>query len=195
MLIESPSLHAALDYAIEKHEGQKRKDGSPYVNHPIRVCTNVNKFMTDFLAEAKGSISNPDSLMESSMISALLHDTIEDTDATKDDIMRLFGKDVCSMVMDLTSDESLIEKLGKGEYLLQKLSSMPRISRIIKLCDRLDNVCDMASASDAFKTRYSTETRFITTGLLRRIKDKTLSLSRTELSIIDKIENEIKIYF
>src|SRR4026209_2713188 len=87
-------LHAA-NFAAKKHKDQKRKgqDGEPYINHPIEVA--------NLLVDA-GKIADPDMI-----IAALLHDTVEDTDATFEEIEKRFGATVAGYVRELTDDKSL----------------------------------------------------------------------------------------
>ncbi len=79
-------VHKALDLAISAHEGQKRKSGESYIIHPILV------------AAITASISGDEMMV----VAALLHDVIEDTDYTRDDIEDIFGKDIVHMVEGLT---------------------------------------------------------------------------------------------
>ena len=76
----------ALDYATMMHDGQYRKDGTDYINHPIRVANYVSEFK---------SSSNMDVLLAS----AYLHDTLEDTKATYYDIVNKFGPQIAGLVL------------------------------------------------------------------------------------------------
>ncbi len=124
------TLAQAISFAAKKHKTQKRKgaDGEPYINHPLEVLnllTNV------------GNIKDYDIL-----IAAVLHDTIEDTETTKEEITKLFGSDVCKMVLELTDDESL----PKAERKQLQIEHAPHLSlgaKQIKLCDKISNIRDI----------------------------------------------------
>lgn len=124
------TLAQAISFAAKKHKAQKRKgaDGEPYINHPLEVLnllTNV------------GGVEDFDIL-----IAAVLHDTIEDTDATKEEITELFGENVCKMVLELTDDKSL----PKAERKQLQIEHAPHISdgaKQVKLCDKISNIRDV----------------------------------------------------
>ena len=93
----------ALEYATKKHEGKFRKgyDHKPYITHPIEVSKLVEKYMKD------------DPEMEKYKVAALLHDTLEDTDATYEELEKLFGKDIADIVQEVTNNDDEKERLGK----------------------------------------------------------------------------------
>ena len=168
--IISEALKKAISYAIKMHAGQTRLNGEPYINHPLHVVQNVLKFK-----KSKN--------IEILLISACLHDTIEDTSATYYDIVETFGSQVASLVLELTTDEEMKSLLGKERYLSIKMKNMSSWALVIKLCDRLDNVSDLPKCNDeAFKNKYISETIGILNYLLRNAK-----LSNTHLSIIEQI--------
>jgi len=115
----------------------------------------------------------------------LLHDTVEDTEVTLDDIRTNFGEMVSSIVYELTSDGDKIKEMGKANYLLNKMLRMTSYALVIKLADRLHNCSDLPTASEKFRTKYVTETRFILDGLKGRY------LSETHKSLIDQINSKI----
>ena len=90
----------AIQFATYMHKEQDRKDGTPYIKHPLNVLQNVKYF--------KKSHS-----LDILLSSAALHDTIEDTEATYYDIVSQFGETVASLVMELTTDEDAKDLLGK----------------------------------------------------------------------------------
>ena len=124
------TLALAISFAAKKHKTQKRKgaDQEPYINHPLEVLnllTNV------------GNVEDYDIL-----IAAVLHDTIEDTETTKEEITKLFGSDVCQMVLELTDDKSL----PKAERKQLQIEHAPHLSfgaKQIKLCDKISNIRDI----------------------------------------------------
>lgn len=151
---------SALHYAVKAHEGQFRSDGSPYAKHPERVADFVRKFKKS---------KNLDALISA----AFLHDTIEDTDTTHEDLEKMFGGLVASLVKELTSDKDKIKEVGKTDYLAQKMAKMSSWALVIKLADRLDNVQDIATAKTLeWRRKYRSETEAV---LDRLTKDRELS--------------------
>ena len=127
----------AIKFATDKHNGQTRKvSGEPYVTHPLAVSYIV--------ASAKVSKHKDDLLC-----AALLHDVLEDTDATFAEIASMFGPMVATIVFELTNDQEAIDKIGKLEYHKQKLVGISSYALVIKLADRLHNMMD--SPTDKMK--------------------------------------------
>ncbi len=121
----------AINFAAEKHKGQERREsGLPYITHPIIV--------SHLIAKYKGNSKH----LEELQCAALLHDTLEDTECTYKEIEREFGPLVASLVMELTSDDEMIAKLGKNDYLKNKMVNMSNYAFILKLIDRLSNIID-----------------------------------------------------
>ena len=120
----------AVKFSAEKHRDQRRKgvDGSPYINHPISVA--------ELLWEA-GKVRDMNVL-----VAAILHDTIEDTETSPDEIKTVFGDDVLSLVRECTDDKSLPKNERKR---LQILNAPHKSSRAkqIKLADKINNVEDI----------------------------------------------------
>ncbi len=152
------------------HKGQMRLTGDAYINHPLHVVQNVLKYK-----KSKN--------IETLLISACLHDTLEDTKATYYDIVQNFGPQVASLVLELTTDEDIKKILGKQQYLSIKMKNMSSWALVIKLCDRLDNTNDLLNCGDIqFKNRYINETIGIIDYLLKNAK-----LSKTHITIIEQI--------
>ena len=101
----------ALEFATEMHKGQCRKDGSPFINHPLRVANNVATYKQ----------SNRILML---MQCAYLHDTLEDTKATYYDLLKYFGPQVAGIVLELTSEEDMKKDLGKERYLSIRMKDM-----------------------------------------------------------------------
>ena len=172
---QSEKTHeSAIEFARRKHQNQYRKDGTEYINHPIRVAENVLKYKK----------SNN---MEALVSSAYLHDTLEDTDTTYYDLVETFGPQVASIVLELTTDKDLKNELGKAKYLKIKMKNMSSWALVIKLCDRLDNVSDLKNTSERFQEKYIAETLEIIE-YLKANRD----LSKTHLRIIEDILKEIE---
>ena len=166
----SEKLKEAIEYATKMHKGQKRRDDTQYIDHPLRVLKNVLKY--------KNSKN-----LKTLLICACLHDTIEDTEATYYDIVEKFGVQVASIVLELTTDEDIKKALGKGKYLSIKMKNMSSWALVIKLCDRLDNIGDLENCNDEdFKANYINQTIDILDYLI-----KNLNLSKTHITIIEDI--------
>jgi guanosine-3',5'-bis(diphosphate) 3'-pyrophosphohydrolase len=131
--VASPELRRATGFAAWKHVGQLRKgEGKiPYIHHPIEVAAT--------LAEI-GEINDVDVLQ-----AALLHDTVEDTDTTPDEVESHFGVRVRSIVVEVTDDKTL-EKL---ERKAKQIAHAPHLSveaQSLKLADKISNIFDVAFA-------------------------------------------------
>jgi len=139
------TLIEAINFAAKKHVNQKRKgaDNQPYINHPLEVL---------HLLTGVGKVEDFDIL-----IAAVLHDTIEDTKTTEEEITKLFGANVCKMVLELTDDKSL----PKAERKQLQIEHAPHISkgaRQIKLCDKISNIRDvMENPPDGWSEKRRSE--------------------------------------
>lgn len=122
----------ALRFAAEKHRGQRRKggDAAPYINHPIAV--------TELLWRV-GGVRDINTL-----VAALLHDTIEDTATTSEEIRAEFGEDVLRLVLECTDDKSLPKAERKRLQIVNAPHKSPR-ARQIKLSDKINNVQEIAA--------------------------------------------------
>ena len=142
-------LKKARQFMVKKHEGQKRKwegENIPYSIHPTRVSRLIWKLTKDKVLTT----------------AAVLHDTLEDTDATEEEIAELFGDKVASLVKELTSSKTYTRKYGKKQYLAHKMGfGMTDDALTIKLADRFDNVAKLNLAPDKFQEKYSEETLHI----------------------------------
>lgn len=159
-------IQNALDFAILAHQGQFRKSGEPYIIHPILV------------ASITASISSDKTMV----ISALLHDVVEDTDYTIENISELFGNDVSLIVEGLTKivamrDEKLApsssnEKLISSALTFRKMlvASIEDVRvLIIKLCDRLHNMFTLDSLPYKKQLRISEETLVVYAPIAHRL--------------------------
>jgi len=121
----------AKKFACEKHKNQKRKDGiTPFTEHLEGVVNRLKNL----------GISNQDILC-----TAWLHDTIEDTDATFDEINEIFGNSISVLVLSLTKDSELSKKQREAQY-IQQLKDSTLQAKIIKFCDISANLKDIANA-------------------------------------------------
>jgi guanosine-3',5'-bis(diphosphate) 3'-pyrophosphohydrolase len=126
-----PPLLKAVSFAAHKHRNQRRKDvsGTPYINHPLMVIR---------LMSEVGGLQYKDAL-----IAGALHDTVEDTDTTPEEIEELFGEIVCSLVMEVTDDKLLDKGVRKQLQIVHAPHLSPN-AKIIKLADKTANVTDIA---------------------------------------------------
>jgi guanosine-3',5'-bis(diphosphate) 3'-pyrophosphohydrolase len=131
-----PALTEATMFAAEKHRNQRRKDAqeTPYINHPIMVV--------NLLANV-GRITNIETLQ-----AGMLHDTIEDTDTTADEIEGLFGKAVRKLVMEVTDDKSL-PKYERKRLQAEHAPHLSPNAKTIKVADKIANLNDLAASPPA----------------------------------------------
>lgn len=152
-------VEKAYAFAKEMHEGQFRSSGEPYVTHPVEVA--------QILAEMKMDITT--------IVTALLHDTVEDTDATFEDLEKNFGKSVSDLVngvSKLTRIESQTLEGKQAENFRKLLLAMSEDIRVllVKLSDRLHNMRTMGGIKKVEKRRrISLETLEIYAPLAERI--------------------------
>lgn len=167
----------AKKFSQKAHKNQFRKfSGVPYVTHPINVAK--------IIKENKKSKK-----LDQLISAALLHDTLEDTSASEKELTKKFGELITSLVKELTTDVKEKNKLGKREYLTQKMIKMSNWALLIKLADRLDNVSDLKNATKEFQKNYIEETVFI----LENLKEKR-KLTETQNKLLRKIELQLN-YF
>ena len=144
---EEANVLKAYEVAAKAHEHQKRESGEPYIIHPLNVCMNLTTFKAD----------------GASLCAGLLHDVVEDTEYTLEDIEKIFGKDVAFLVDGVTKisnlhyntkDEATNANIRR---LINSLNDDVRII-IIKLCDRLHNMCTLEYKAPAKRIRSAEET-------------------------------------
>lgn len=161
----------AIQFAAEKHKGQERREsGLPYIVHPMIVSHLIVKY--------KGTSKS----LEELQCAALLHDTLEDTECTYKEIERHFGPLVAAIVVELTSDEEEIARIGKNAYLKDKMVKMSKYAFILKLIDRFSNILDTP------KEKYVRETL----DLMLHLKENRKNLTERQLTIISDIEIKCK---
>jgi guanosine-3',5'-bis(diphosphate) 3'-pyrophosphohydrolase len=153
-----PLVRRAYEFAAQAHDGQTRKSGDPYVTHPLAVA--------QIIAELKLDVA--------SVCAGLLHDCVEDTSATVEQLGDLFGKEIAFLVDGVT-------KLGKLPYSTREeqqaenfrkmLLAMARDIRVIlvKLCDRLDNMRSLHHLPAEKQERIASETMQIYAPLANRL--------------------------
>ncbi|MGO4565167.1 bifunctional (p)ppGpp synthetase/guanosine-3',5'-bis(diphosphate) 3'-pyrophosphohydrolase [Rhizobium sp. 2YAF20] len=164
-------LNKAYVYAMQKHGQQKRASGDPYISHPLEVAA----ILTDM------------HLDESTIAVALLHDTIEDTTATRAEIDELFGEDIGRLVEGLTKIKKLdlvTKKAKQAENLRKLLLAISDDVRVllVKLADRLHNMRTLEHMSQEKRARISEETMDIYAPLAGRMGMQDMREELEELS-------------
>ena len=140
-------INKAYVYAMRAHGNQKRASGDPYFAHPLEVAA----LLTDL------------KLDDATIVAAMLHDTIEDTDATREEIDRLFGKDIGALVDGLTKIKKLdlvSKRAAQAENLRKLLLAISDDVRVllVKLADRLHNMRTLHYVPPEKRARIAEET-------------------------------------
>ncbi len=162
----TPPIQNALEFAKLAHEGQYRKSGEPYVIHPILVAA-ITAFVTGD---------------ETMVIAALLHDVVEDTPHTIEEIEERFGADVANLVEGLTKivairSEELIPSSSHEKLITSALSFRKMLIAsikdvrvlIVKLCDRLHNMLTLGALPPAKQKRIAEETLVVYAPIAHRL--------------------------
>lgn len=129
-------LLKAVAFAAEKHRLQKRKDveASPYINHPVAVASTL--FHAGGVTDVRA------------LCAALLHDTIEDTQATPEELGREFGREIRDIVLEVTDDKRL-PKLERKQRQIDHAAELSLPARLVKLGDKICNLKDVADSPPA----------------------------------------------
>ena len=129
-------LISAIAFAANKHKNQRRKDAdaSPYINHPIALA---NLLLNEAGVEDQRVL-----------IAAVLHDTIEDTDTTEQELVRYFGKDVADIVLEVTDDKEL-PKADRNTLQIEHAAHISRRAKLVKLADKICNLRDLTASPPA----------------------------------------------
>jgi len=162
----SEIINRALTLAKKAHQGQTRKSGEPYIIHPILVAV--------FTA----MISNDETMI----ISALLHDVVEDTDYTLEELREEFGKDVALLVdgltkIDVMRDEELIPSTSNQKLISSALTFRNMLITsikdvrvlVVKLCDRLHNMMTLSALPKHKQLRIAEETMVVYAPIAHRL--------------------------
>ena len=182
-------IRSAFEVAVDAHKNQRRKSGEAYVFHPISVA----KIVADEIG-----------LDATSIASALLHDVVEDTEYTLDDIDRMFGETIARIVDGLTKiaglkkDTSTSQQAENFRKMLLTLHDDVRVI-IIKIADRYHNMLTMDSMPEYKQVKIASETLYIYAPLAHRIglyniktELEDLSLKYTEPDVYTDIYNKIE---
>jgi len=185
-------IEKAIDFTKVKHEGQFRKSGEPYVVHPVLVSVLVAYFGGD----------------ENMVVAGLLHDVVEDTCCTSEEVTEEFNEQISHLVDGLTkimeirdvelipstSNEKIISSaLTFRKMLLASISDVRVL--VIKLCDRLHNMLTLEALSAAKKKRISEETMVVYAPIAHRLGMSSIKKLLEDLSFNYILHNEyIKIH-
>ncbi len=165
-------VRTAFEMAVEAHKTMRRKSGEPYILHPLAVAM--------ICVEEIG-------LGVRSTICALLHDTVEDTDITLEDIQREFGIEICKIVDGLTKISNIIDtntsqQAENFKKILLTLTDDPRVI-LIKLADRLHNMRTLDSMKKEKQLKISSETVWVYAPLAHRMGLYSIKTEMEDLSM------------
>lgn len=134
---ELGELIRAVHFAADKHRMQRRKDmeASPYINHPIAVA---------HLLSEEGGVSDLITLQ-----AAILHDTIEDTNTSHDELVRRFGREVADVVLEVTDDKSVPDRVERKRLQLVNAPKKSARAALVKLADKTCNLRDIRATPPA----------------------------------------------
>jgi len=185
---ERKEIRRAFEYAVEAHEGAKRKSGEPYILHPIAVARIVAKEMV---------------LDSVSIVCALLHDVVEDTFREIEDIRGEFGTEVASIIDGLTKISGVFENQSseQAENFRKMLLTLGDDVRVIliKLADRLHNMRTLEHMKKVGQLKISSETLYLYAPLANRLglhsvksELEDLALKYTEPAIFLQLHGKLE---
>ncbi len=124
-------LIGALNFAADKHRNQRRKDNeaSPYINHPIMLA----KILAVEGGVEEGTV----------LCAALLHDTIEDTETSYNELAEQFGYEIADVVREVTDDKAL-PKAERKQLQIEHAPHLSQAAKLVKLADKIANLRDVA---------------------------------------------------
>ena len=169
---DTKKVMEAYTFAKSKHEGQVRKSGEPYITHPVSVAYIASQLSLDV----------------STITACLLHDIVEDTDCTSEDITRMFGTTVAGLVEGVTKlkqiqyssrEEQQVENLRKMFFAMSKDIRVV----VIKLIDRLHNMRTMGYMPHEKQLRISKETLDVYAPLAHRLGMSKIKIELEDLSL------------
>lgn len=174
MIAPYNKMNDAYTFAQERHKGQVRKDGTSYFCHPVKVSELIDNYFAN----------HPK--VNELITASYLHDLVEDTNTTIEEIKDRFGEYVAYLVEGVTNDKKQIEMIGKTNYLCNKMLNMEEDVLNLKLCDRLANILDLDCVEQSFSEKYEIETILILNYLLNNKE-----LTKVQMDIIKNINEEI----
>lgn len=181
---DQEEINTAFLYAKKGHQGQKRKSGEEYITHPLHVAI--------YLAELNFDIET--------IKAALLHDLVEDTDITYQDIKKTFGKEVADLVDGVTKLDKIkynSREEAKADAIRKMVIAMSKDIRvlILKLADRLHNIETIEFHKKWTQEKIANETLYVYAPLAHRLGLQTIKHKLEDISfeiLHDKQNNEIK---
>ncbi len=184
---KTPSIERAVAFTIEKHQGQFRRSGEPYVVHPILVCV--------FVAYLGGD--------ESMVVAGLLHDVVEDTSCSTEEVKEMFGEEVGHLVDGLTKiveirDHELLPSSSNDKLVASALTFRKMLIAsirdvrvlVIKLCDRLHNMLTLEALDASKQKRISEETLVVYAPIAHRLGISSIKNLLDDLSFYYVMPNE-----
>lgn len=181
-------IRKAFQYSMDAHRGMRRKSGEPYIIHPLEVAT--------ICAREIG-------LGTKSIVAALLHDVVEDTEIGLDEIEELFGPKIASIIDGLTKVSGFVGKSNSSQAenfkkILLTLADDVRVI-LVKLADRLHNMRTLGSLPSGKRLKIASETLYLYAPLAHRLglyaiksELEDLSLKYTEPEIYDEISEKLQ---
>ncbi|MFO1306623.1 MAG: HD domain-containing protein [Burkholderiales bacterium] len=123
----------AAAFAADRHRNQRRKDAdaTPYINHPLTLAR---------VLMSEGDVDDV-----ATIVAAILHDTIEDTETTRQDIVERFGEEIADIVVEVTDDKDL-PKQRRKDLQVEHAPHLSHKARAVKLADKICNLRDVASS-------------------------------------------------
>ena len=163
------TLQRAYDTAERSHDGQMRKSGDPYITHPLAVATILGELGMD----------------TTTLVAALLHDTVEDTDYSLDTVAADFGSEVAHLVDGVTKlDKVQMGAAAEAETIRKMVVAMARDPRVlvIKLADRLHNMRTMRFLKPEKQSKKARETLEVLAPLAHRLGMSTVKWELEDLA-------------
>ena len=165
-------IQEAFEFALTAHGGQRRKDGSPYITHPLAAAEIIVEMGLD----------------EDSIIATLLHDCIEDTEVTHEDVARLFGPRIAELVEGVTKLGYVVSSTkeeAQMENLRKMLLAMAKDIRVImiKMADRLHNMRTMEFQKEEKRRSKALETMQIYAPIAHRLGMQRIKWELEDLSL------------
>jgi len=183
-------LQRGLDFCIKAHKAQKRKSGIPYSTHPIGVATLISYITND----------------KNSILAALLHDVVEDTNYDLDYIHKHFGKDVANIVDGLTKITNITNntsntpiqntKFLKSALTFQKMIQASKSDSrvlVVKLCDRLHNLATLCSLNKNKQIQIAKESLLIYSPIANKLGISSVKIAIEDFAFKYAYPNEYKI--
>lgn len=188
--LDKKMIRKAFEVAVDKHQHMRRKSGEPYIYHPIAVAQIVAEEIC---------------LGTTSIVCALLHDTVEDTDLTLNDVEKMFGPKVRQIIDGLTKIDGVVDHSDpnysiQGENFKKMMLTLSEDARVIlvKLADRLHNMRTMQSMPRQNQVKTSYETLFLYGPLAHRLglnaiktELEDLAFSYTEPDLYKEIQQKL----